>query len=72
MRAFLVLGITVRALFFSTMACLTGALPLYGQAATGSAIYEKHCVSCHGANGEGVEEESVDPMEGDRSLASLT
>ena len=54
------------------MACLTSALPLCGQTATGPAIYEKHCATCHGANGEGVEEECEDPLEGDRSLASLT
>jgi hypothetical protein len=62
----------MRPLFFSCMACLTGVVPLCGQTAAGPAIYEKHCASCHGANGEGVEEECEDPLEGDRSLASLT
>ena len=62
----------MRPLFFTSMACLTSALPLCGQTATGPAIYEKHCATCHGANGEGVEEECEDPLEGDRSLASLT
>lgn len=50
---------------------VAGATPLSGQAPVGSAIYEKHCVSCHGANGEGVEDECEDPLEGDRSLESL-
>ena len=38
----------------------------------GATIYERHCTSCHGAQGEGVEDECEDPLEGDRSLASLT
>jgi mono/diheme cytochrome c family protein len=37
----------------------------------GKLIYEKHCVECHGANGEGVEDEYDDPLYGNRSLASL-
>jgi len=37
----------------------------------GKIIYEKHCVECHGANGEGVEDEYDDPLHGNRSLASL-
>src|SRR5690606_9532673 len=35
-------------------------------------IWEKHCVECHGQNGEGVKGEFEDPLHGDRSLASLS
>ncbi len=38
----------------------------------GLAIYEKHCVSCHGAKGEGVAGKADDPLQGERSLESLT
>lgn len=38
----------------------------------GKAIWEKHCVECHGQNGEGVKGEYEDPLYGDRSLASLS
>jgi hypothetical protein len=37
----------------------------------GREIYAKHCASCHGENGEGVEEECDEPLQGERSLASL-
>ncbi len=38
----------------------------------GKIIWEKHCVECHGQNGEGVKGEYEDPLHGDRSLASLS
>lgn len=37
----------------------------------GAAIYEKQCVECHGAKGEGVPGKSDDGLYGDRTLASL-
>ena len=37
----------------------------------GAAIYQEQCVSCHGENGEGVDEEYDEPLYGDRSVESL-
>ncbi|WAC20700.1 DUF1592 domain-containing protein [Luteolibacter sp. SL250] len=37
----------------------------------GKIIWEKHCVDCHGQNGEGVKNKYEDPLHGDRTLASL-
>jgi hypothetical protein len=47
---------------------LTSVLP----AQDGPAIYSEHCASCHGKNGEGVEDEVDEPLIGERSLASLS
>ena len=49
---------------------LTGLSPAQ-EAATGDAIYSRHCASCHGDNGEGNPDECEDPLYGDRSLTSL-
>ncbi len=38
---------------------------------SGKEIYARHCADCHGENGEGNDEEDVDPLYGDRSIASL-
>lgn len=38
---------------------------------SGEEIYAKHCASCHGKNGEGVEDEVDEPLHGERSLVSL-
>jgi cytochrome c553 len=38
---------------------------------TGDALYSQHCASCHGKNGEGVEDEVDEPLQGERSLVSL-
>jgi hypothetical protein len=38
----------------------------------GEQIYRKQCASCHGAKGEGVEDEYDRPLAGERSLAELT
>lgn len=53
---------------------LTGCLLAQGPAAplSGEAIYSKHCASCHGKNGEGVEDEVDEPLQGERSLVSLS
>ena len=51
---------------------LGGTGPAMGAALDGVAIYEKHCVSCHGAKGEGVAGKADDPLHGERSLESLT
>jgi hypothetical protein len=37
----------------------------------GAMIYREMCTECHGANGEGVEGKSDDPLHGDRSRESL-
>lgn len=37
----------------------------------GAAIYEKLCVECHGAQGEGVANKADDPLRGNRDLAWL-
>lgn len=38
----------------------------------GSAIYTKHCASCHGDQGQGVDDEYDEALVGKRSLESLT
>lgn len=38
----------------------------------GAAVYEKRCVSCHGANGEGVRDRYEDPLIGDDSIGELS
>lgn len=52
-------------------AALLLAAPAWGQAPDGPAIYQKHCVSCHGAGGEGVPGKADDPLHGERPLESL-
>ncbi len=54
--------------------CVVFATALRGQEPShpGQAIYSKHCASCHGNNGEGVEDKCDDPLQGERSLSSLT
>ncbi|MBK1827255.1 DUF1592 domain-containing protein [Haloferula rosea] len=37
----------------------------------GRQIYQKLCVECHGANGEGNDEEFVDPLYGEKSVEAL-
>ncbi|MCB9939785.1 MAG: DUF1592 domain-containing protein [Planctomycetaceae bacterium] len=37
----------------------------------GQRIYEQYCASCHGVEGEGVEEKQPEPLIGDRSLKDL-
>ena len=37
----------------------------------GEAIYAKHCASCHGDEGQGVDEEYDEPLWGDKSAESL-
>ena len=61
LRAFLLLSIS-----------LSGAGFAWGEAPSGIAIYEKHCASCHGAKGQGVMGKADDPLQGERSLESLT
>jgi hypothetical protein len=51
--------------------CFAGYLSAEPSASTGEAIYGQHCASCHGKNGEGVDEEYDEPLRGERSLASL-
>ncbi|MES2660358.1 MAG: DUF1592 domain-containing protein [Verrucomicrobiota bacterium] len=57
----------MRRLSFHFLLGLTGIL----SAQDGPAIYAKHCASCHGDKGEGVEDEVDEPLQGDRTLASL-
>lgn len=50
---------------------LTGVLPAGEVAPGGAAIYAEHCASCHGKDGEGVDDEVDEPLHGERSLVSL-
>ncbi len=50
---------------------LTGILPAMEVPSAGDAIYAQYCASCHGKNGEGVEDECDEPLHGERSLESL-
>ncbi|MBX3444110.1 MAG: DUF1592 domain-containing protein [Planctomyces sp.] len=38
----------------------------------GAALYQEHCASCHGEQGEGVADAYADPLIGDRSLEELS
>jgi cytochrome c553 len=54
------------------LGCLLTSFP--GQAAesqTGERIYRQQCASCHGAAGEGTDENYPRPLLGDRSVAQL-
>ncbi|NJM38290.1 MAG: cytochrome c [Akkermansiaceae bacterium] len=42
------------------------------QTPPGSEIYKQHCAECHGENGEGVKGKYDDPLEGNRTIDSLT
>lgn len=59
---------------FSGLLLLTSCTFLGAQESsmTGQEIYAKHCVDCHGKQGEGVKDKCDDPLHGERSLASLT
>jgi cytochrome c len=52
---------------------LTGILPAQDASpvVSGEAIYAEHCASCHGKHGEGNPDEVDEPLQGERSLASL-
>ena len=39
--------------------------------AGGEELYAQHCASCHGADGQGVDEEYGEPLWGDKSVESL-
>src|SRR6476469_6605346 len=39
---------------------------------TGEQIFSSECARCHGAHGEGTEDNYPDPLEGDKSVAQLT
>src|SRR5215207_6478100 len=51
---------------------LAAGIVLPGRAADGRAIYKKHCVECHGKNGEGVKGKHDEPLHGARNLERLT
>jgi cytochrome c553 len=53
-------------------AVLAGVVRGQESAHPGKAIYSKHCASCHGKEGEGVKDKCDDPLQGERSLSSLT
>lgn len=57
------------------MTCWIGGFAFGDQALPkdnpGAAIYQKLCVDCHGAKGEGVKDKADDPLRGTRSLESL-
>ncbi|MBC8127241.1 MAG: c-type cytochrome, partial [Gloeobacteraceae cyanobacterium ES-bin-144] len=50
---------------------LSGSLPGQDSTPTGQALYSEHCASCHGKNGEGVEDECEEPLHGERPLPAL-
>ncbi|HEY1122304.1 MAG TPA: c-type cytochrome, partial [Haloferula sp.] len=53
---------------------LTGVLPAQDAdaPASGEAIYAEHCATCHGKHGEGDPDEVDEPLQGERSLPSLS
>ena len=63
-----------RIIFVSLTALLGGTSTVVADTphVRGEAIYRNQCAECHGAHGEGVDEEYAEPLYGDRSLKSLT
>lgn len=57
-------------------ACLAGllvpALALAGADPAGEQIYRHECARCHGASGEGVQDEYGKPLAGDKSVSELS
>ena len=62
---------SMRGIPFYLLAMLSGFLPAQEAVPAGDAIYSQYCASCHGKNGEGVEDECAEPLQGERSLQSL-
>jgi mono/diheme cytochrome c family protein len=62
-----------RPLTWAVLLCLPAVLPpaAAAEGKTGEQIYRQQCASCHGARGEGTEENYPSPLEGDRSAAQL-
>ena len=63
----LLLRVTVTALSFAMVA--GGAI---AAGPTGAQIFRDRCARCHGAAGEGTDDNYPDPLEGDKSVAQLT
>lgn len=64
----------LRALIAAALAVppLAAAVPASaGEEPAGARIYRERCASCHGANGEGTEDEYPQPLAGDRSVGQL-
>ena len=59
--------------FLGAIACFIAVVSARadGVSERGKAIYEKQCIECHGANGEGGDDEFAEPLYGDRSIRSL-
>ena len=60
---------------FPILACgsllLVANLPATEPIHPGSVIYEKLCVECHGAHGEGVKDKYDEPLHGNRNVEAL-
>lgn len=57
-------------LSYFLLLCALAVAPLI-DGADGRAIYKKHCVECHGKNGEGVKGKYDDPLQGTKDLDRL-
>ena len=55
MKKFVTLTIFLSALFIFAASVWPGEAANTGKPANGAAIYNQHCVKCHGAGGKGVE-----------------
>jgi mono/diheme cytochrome c family protein len=70
MRKLPILSIAVALAALGLVVACTG--PRIGGVASGAAIYEQKCASCHGAGGQGVEGKYADALYGDWALPKLT
>ncbi len=52
--------------------CVITAATALADGPTGEKIYHDQCARCHGAKGEGTEDNYPDPLEGDKSVAQLS
>src|SRR3954451_2446551 len=65
------LGPSTRAGLIVLAAALTPCLVAAAEDRTGEQIYKQQCASCHGAAGQGTDENYPRPLAGDRSVAQL-
>lgn len=63
-------NVHARVLRWAVMSLLSPAV-LVAADHPGKAIYSKHCASCHGNDGQGVDGEYDEPLVGDRNLEAL-
>src|SRR5258708_2298655 len=65
------LAISLTAHIAGSMLAMLAPLPARADGITGEQVYRMKCASCHGAKGEGTNDNYPQQLEGDRSVAQL-